>query len=1093
MPSARPTHVCTLLATSLLGAGALPRCACDEPEALVRAEKAMQLTFLEEDSCSGAVIQRRIPDDYGTTLVAASDFGSRGERVFEVRSVGRANLTVRSVRLSAEDPEFTISVTDGAGAPAELPVVLPPTGDPAAPPGLVIAVSYAASDAEPDLVDLVVESDDPERSTVEFALSAGRGKLEVCVDEVCGEAAAVDFGAVDRGSEATRTVRIRNGGEGDLDLRSIRLVSGSGEFCAPQATELPEGTLDCTLVPRCLILRPGESYDVDVSYRPVDGEEDAGELVVVSGDASAGNVSVPINGRGAGPALCACVVDGEQCEPSGLLDFGLAEVGGSVERAVRLVSCGTEPVDLTEATLETDPGNPFVTGPEFTVTQPFPTGRLDPSQHAEGRVTYAPSSPGRHRGGLRYAIGQSNLDSWVALVGQAATCDLVALPPRVPFGTVAGGQSADRTIVLQNAGARDCTVSDLTQPSAPFQVLNPPALPLVIGPGQGSELDVRFSPPAGPVQSYADNVVIASDEPGPGARIDVELVGDGGGAPLCDVEVAPGGGSLTGMRDGILNFGAVNVGYTTTLPIRIRNVGNANCTLLDYRLQSLRGQAEFTVSAPGATPITIGPGRIQEIQVAFSPTSPSDLPYTSLANSVDFTLNGPGLAQSDWSIGILARATVPSIDVIPRDVDFGLITWDRPLQPDNRSSCGSEVRRVSVYNSGSGPLTITGISIDPSSDPVFLVHRVTQGGSALTAPYTGISVPGGGNIEVELRFFPSRANPASHRGLLVIDNDVTNPMGNGAPLTVPLTGEGTTNANQVDRYTQLRDNKIDILWVVDDSGSMNEEQSSLSRNFQSFIGFADSLGVDYQVGVITTEVRDTSVAGILWACSGFNPIIRHTDSNRVQAFQCAARVTNPPNGNRRPNPGGSDSQEAGLQAARMALDVPNVNGANSGFLRNDARLAVISVSDEDDQSNGPVNLYVDFFRNLKGFRNPQLVSVSAIAGDVPNGCSTAAAGTRYAAAASALNGQFESICTSSWNRMLQNIGLGVFALRSSWTLSRQADPATIRVSVGGTSIGQSSSNGWTYDAGSNSITFHGAAVPSAGSQIEVAYGARCLP
>ena len=89
-----------------------------------------------------------------------------------------------------------------------------------------------------------------------------------------------------------------------------------------------------------------------------------------------------------------------------------------------------------------------------------------------------------------------------------------------------------------------------------------------------------------------------------------------------------------------------------------------------------------------------------------------------------------------------------------------------------------------------------------------------------------------------------------------------------------------------------------------------------------------------------------------------------------------------------------------------------------------------------------MNLYIDFFRNIKGFANPQLVSVSAIAGDVPGGCATAVEGRRYSDAVSQLNGQFESICTQSWSQMLMNIGLDVFTLRTAWTLTRPADPAT---------------------------------------------------
>jgi hypothetical protein len=1095
--AARPRRASLALLGALGLAASLPRCSCEDEPGIARAEVVLHLSFLETDTCSGAQIRRRIPDDYTATGQAqSSDFGSRGERRFEIRSVGRAPLNVNEIAFSADDPEFTMTVTYGDGTPATLPLQLQADADLTGMPGLVVAVTYTAADSEPDFVNLIIKTDDPDRGEVSFGLSAGRGKLKVCTGDQCGANAAVAFGNVPVGGEGTEQIVITNDGDGDLDLRAVRLESLSAEFCAPEATEIPEGVADCAPVPACLVLRPGESYTVNIRYRPDDGGQDTGKVVIVSGDASAGNVEVPINGVGAGPAVCVCVVDGADCTPTPVVDFGLADVGASVSKTLRLVSCGTDAVDVTEAVLEMDTNNPFFTGPEFSITTPFAVGSLAPNQFAEGVISYSPSAGGSHRGGLRYAVSQTGLRSWVGLVGQASTCDLEVVPAQVNFNTVAGGTQSDRQVLLVNNGAKDCSVTAITDPGAPFAIVNKPALPFAVMPGDSAPLTVRFSPPAGPVQPYMDSLQVTSDEPGPGATSTVDLVGQGGGAPECVLSVTPSGNDLPlTMRDGRLQFGAVNIGYSKTLPIRVENTGNADCTLQSFSLTT-ESPMEFSVTPGMPVPHNIPPGGASILAVRFAPNGPAmnllGL-YGGLRNYVDFVVSGPTLTQTSWGISLSAQPTEPSIDVLPSNVDFGVVTWERPQAPDNRSSCGSQTRTVNVYNSGNGALMVTGVAIDPTSDPVFLVTQVRQSGSTISPPYNNITINPGGNIEVDLRFYPSRANPGAHQGLLVIDNTVTNPNGSGAPLTVPLLGEGTTNASQTDVFNQLTDNKIDILWVVDDSGSMSEEQNLLANNFSSFISFADSLGVDYQVGVTTTEVNEPSTAGVLWGCNGFPKIIRASDANRVQAFQCAANVTSPPSGNSRPNPGGSDEQEAGLQAGRMALDVPNVTGANAGFLRQDARLAVIMVSDEEDQSDGSVNLYIDFFRNLKGFRNPQLVTVSAIAGDVPGGCATAAAGTRYQQAVQALGGQFGSVCSTSWNTLLQNIGLGVFALRSSWTLSRQADPTTITVRVNGSSVPQNGSNGWTYDAASNSISFSGNAVPPPGARIEVQYGAICIP
>lgn len=1073
----------------------VPRCNCDTSEGIQRAAVEMTLTYLEVDSCSSAVIPRRLPDDYEETgATASADFGSRAQKTLELRSTGSAPLTVHSVELSAADPEFTVGVFAPDGVtPATLPIQLPANRDGNAPPGIVIAVAYGSSDGEPDLVELVVRSDDPNREEVRLAMTAGRGKLEVCGTNGCVTDARVDFGNVSIGQQATQTVTIKNTGEGDLDLHALRLTSGSAEFCAAEVTELPAGVTDCPPVQLCRVLKPGEEYVINVRYLPRDGGTDTGAITIVSGDSARGNVEVPINGVGAGAAVCPCVVDGMTCTPASLIDFGYADAGSSVAKTVRLVSCGTDDVTLTEAVLETAMG-PFFTGPEFQITTAFNTGTFPKDAYSEGVIEYRPTSGGEHHGGLRYAISQAQIRSWITLLGHAATCDLAVLPSSLSFGTVAGGSSADRIVVISNSGTRDCTVTAISDPSNGYAIVNKPQLPYRVPSGQSYDLTVRYTAPQR-MGTMVDtsSFDVTSDEPAPDQTNTVQLSANGGGTPQCTIDVQPSNNLTIPImgRDGQLRFGAVNIGYSRTLSIRVTNTGNTDCTLQSFSLTTQAAQGEFTVQPTNPLPYAIGPGATAGFDVTFAPRGQAQSMlgfYGILTNHVDFVMSGAGLAQPSWSIGLNATPTVPTIDVIPDSIDFGLVTWDRPQAPDMRSSCGSVVRVVNIYNSGTGPLDVLSIDIDATSDPVFLITGVTANGAAETAPYN-FSLAPGGSASVELRFFPSRINPAAHHGLLVIENNVT---GMGTPVTVPLTGGGTPNAAQTDTFQQLVDNKVDILWVVDDSGSMSEEQSSLGSNFQNFIAYADSVNVDYQVGVITTEIND-GPAGKIWACNGFNKIISDNDANRVAAFQCAAEVTSPPNGNQRPNPTGSDEAEAGLQAARLALDVPIRDNENAGFLRPDARLAVIIVSDEEDQSPGPVNLYVDFFRNVKGFQNPQLTSVSAIAGDVPNGCATAEAGNRYFDAVQQLNGQFESICASSWNTLLQNIGLGVFALRTAWTLSRPADPSTITVRVNGVTLTQNATNGWTFDAAGNTVSFHGTGVPPPGATIEVLYTAECLP
>ena len=60
---------------------------------------------------------------------------------------------------------------------------------------------------------------------------------------------------------------------------------------------------------------------------------------------------------------------------------------------------------------------------------------------------------------------------------------------------------------------------------------------------------------------------------------------------------------------------------------------------------------------------------------------------------------------------------------------------------------------------------------------------------------------------------------------------------------------------QVDYFEQKAAAQIDILWVVDNSDSMDDEQINLADNFDSFISIIEQSQVDYQIGVISTDME----------------------------------------------------------------------------------------------------------------------------------------------------------------------------------------------------------------------------------------------
>ncbi|MFN7134179.1 MAG: hypothetical protein ACK4N5_19020, partial [Myxococcales bacterium] len=336
--------------------------------------------------------------------------------------------------------------------------------------------------------------------------------------------------------------------------------------------------------------------------------------------------------------------------------------------------------------------------------------------------------------------------------------------------------------------------------------------------------------------------------------------------------------------------------------------------------------------------------------------------------------------------------------------------------------------------------------------------------------------------------------------LLTISHNFSNGVN-----TVPMKGSGTTQNHQIDNFVQNNQPKTDVLWVVDNSCSMSDKQHLLAGNAQSFITSANATNGDYQLAVTTSDSLQTSgkyksdsysayPGTTLYAGEFFGSpkIIKRSDPNPADALSKNIRV----------GQCCSDVAEAGLEGAKLALSNPLLSDTtkpNSTFLRADAKLAVIVLSDEEDQSpTSSVQYYVDYFQNLKGAKNTNLFAWHSIVGDSPSGCSatvsgrsiSAVAGKRYIEAATRTRGIFRSICTGDWGRIANDIGLDAFAAKTQFLLSRTANPNTLVVTVNGATKVRGTD--YDYDSATNSIVFRSSSVPPAGAAIKAEYDALCL-
>lgn len=161
--------------------------------------------------------------------------------------------------------------------------------------------------------------------------------------------------------------------------------------------------------------------------------------------------------------------------------------------------------------------------------------------------------------------------------------------------------------------------------------------------------------------------------------------------------------------------------------------------------------------------------------------------------------------------------------------------------------------------------------------------------------------------------------------------------------------------------------KVDFLFIIDNSGSMADEQDNLTNSFPGFIsGIQGALEQvdEYQVGVVTTDAYGPNDAAP--GCSVLGGLVVQTggsdSSNSVcgpyaegnnymtqvddlaTTFACAADTGTAGNGAERP-------MDAMTNVLTKVHGGPG--GCNEGYLRDDALLVLVIITDEYDGAGDP--------------------------------------------------------------------------------------------------------------------------------------------
>lgn len=477
-----------------------------------------------------------------------------------------------------------------------------------------------------------------------------------------------------------------------------------------------------------------------------------------------------------------------------------------------------------------------------------------------------------------------------------------------------------------------------------------------------------------------------------------------------------------------IDFGHLVSGQETGLSeFAIINTGQVDLIIDTPVLVS--GNQRFSLGQLPEQQWIIPPGEHVSFEVAYTPET-----FESNGAYIEVHSNDPD--EPLVTVSLEGYGDAPVMTLEPLEFDYG----------DISIGCDNE-ERVTITNDGNMDLTVESVT-QMVTQPVDIFMEF---GSLPPPPWV---IPPGQSLDFLVSYIPSDVGMDESQ-IEIKSNDPHNPE-----ETVIQYGDGDVEQWFTETHIQEEVPVLDILWVVDDSGSMNMFQTNLASNIGLFVQTFIATGADYRMAVITTT---HSMIGNIIDGSTPNP-----------EYAIAAEVMVGIMGS---------GMEYGIDMSVAALSDPNSAGPGGVFFREDATLVVIYVSDEPN--HGPHwSVHIPFFDALKA---PGSFVPYAVIGDPPGGCAipprtSAMYGAGYWDLVDHYGGNWYSICASDWGVQLQMMANELTGRRKFPLEEMGPIEETITVTVNGQIV-----TDWEYNSNDNSIHFDSNSIPEPGQTIEIEY------
>tara|TARA_R100001082_G_scaffold104395_1_gene75717 strand:+ start:237 stop:1823 length:1587 start_codon:yes stop_codon:yes gene_type:complete len=494
----------------------------------------------------------------------------------------------------------------------------------------------------------------------------------------------------------------------------------------------------------------------------------------------------------------------------------------------------------------------------------------------------------------------------------------------------------------------------------------------------------------------------------------------------------------------IIDFGNIRSGEETGVEeLTIVNAGDE--VLLLSPLNLIAGNHRFSIDHDETEDWELQPGEGIQIDVYYEPQT-----FESNGGLIEVVSNDDESPQIE--VLVVGKGDAPVMTVEPISFDYGTISM----------GCDNE-ERITIRNDGNLPLTVDSIS-QMVTQPVDIIMEF---GSLPPPPWV---LDPNQEVDFLVSYIPSDVG-YDQSSIIIIGDDPQTPE-------VEISQEGGGVFEQVITQEHIQEEIpiLDIIFVIDNSGSMSAFQGELSNQMTSFMNVFLSSGADFHLGFITTDRGYLQCSGVVcWIDNSFTTPVDWTQGVISQISI------------------GGSAFEKGIEMAKRFFentDYDTGGAPGTSFWRDDSTTVIIYVSDEPDFSIGGWNAYTMFFDTLKP--DIDMMRHFAVIGDYPTGCGfqygsiwrTVQFGSGYWDMTQRYNGEWYSICATDWGDQMQDLANTV-TTRTRFALD-ESDPieSSIIVKING----QVTNDGWEYDPNSNSVVFQEDYVPEANQTITIEYG-----